>query len=580
MKDDNDRYLQGTLPLDPFADTECLDASAAGVMGVENPNWGAPLPICPIAYVPSFPVEVLPGWFRNWVIAHADALQCPVDLPAMLGFSILSVSSAKKFEVLVRSGWREPINTYVAVALEPGESKSPVFKAATQPVNRFVDEQQKRLAPEIRAAKARADIAAKCVGQLKSDAAKACDPAERAKLLAQLDDALEEQAAIQIPVKPRLILDDVTAESLEVVLRQQGGRIAVLSDEGGPFEIMGGRYTDGIPNIEIYQKGYSGSAISTDRIGREGGSVRNPSITMGLAIQPDVITSLREKKGFRGRGLLDRFLWSIPRSLVGSRVADPPPVADEVHKSYEQGVTALLEISADKDGLGEIIPRSIPLTKKAYALFVEFKKANELMLRPSGELESIKGWGNKLPGTVVRIAGLLHLADRVGETSARMMEPIGEGEMRRAIRIAEYLRAHARIAFDMIEADPIARKARYILEWIERKRVATFTLREAYMPLRARFRTPAKMNPPLELLIDLRVIRLRPSPPRSGPGRRPSPIFDVNPAIHAQNAQNSASGSPDGSSVRSVQSFGTSAPDSPAVFAVTQAGVTGGDQDV
>ena len=32
------------------------------------------------------------------------------------------------------------------------------------------------------------------------------------------------------------------------------------------------------------------------------------------------------KKGFRGRGLLARFLWAIPESLVGRRAPDAPPV--------------------------------------------------------------------------------------------------------------------------------------------------------------------------------------------------------------------------------------------------------------
>ncbi len=53
--------------------------------------------------------------------ALAEALQCPVDLPAMLGMAVLSLACAKKFQVLVRSDWDEPVNLYVVVALKPGE---------------------------------------------------------------------------------------------------------------------------------------------------------------------------------------------------------------------------------------------------------------------------------------------------------------------------------------------------------------------------------------------------------------------------------------------------------------------------
>jgi len=66
----------------------------------------------------------------------------------------------------------------------------------------------------------------------------------------------------------RLIADDVTAESLELVMRQQGGRIAVFSDEGGPFELMGGRYSEGTPQYRHLPQGAQRSSILHRRIGR------------------------------------------------------------------------------------------------------------------------------------------------------------------------------------------------------------------------------------------------------------------------------------------------------------------------
>jgi len=576
VKDDNDRYLAGTLPLDPFADADALDATTVDGEYAGNPTWGDPLPIGPTADVPSFPVEVLPAWLRDWVTALADDLQCPVDLPAMLAIAVLSLCCAKKLTIHVRSGWDEPINLYVAVALKPGESKSPAFAAAIRPIAQFVAEERRRRDPEMRTVAARADIAAKRIEHLKARAAKATDPAEHAKLLDLVDEAVFEQRAVEIAAPLRLILDDVTAESLEVVLRQQGGRVAIMSDEGGPFELMGGRYSDGIPNIDIYLKGHSGSPISTDRIGREGGSVQNPAITIGLTIQPDVVTSLRDRKGFRGRGLLARFLWAIPRSRVGSRIADSPPVPDDVRRAYKEGVTSLLGIVAGKDESGEIRSQSIDLTSEAYALLVEFKDRIEPSLGPSGELESLADWGNKLAGTVVRIAGLLHLADRAMEPPERRSDPIVEEEMRRASRIADFLTAHARIAFDLMESDPVARGARHILAWIDRTGAETFTVRQAYQASRARFRAPAEMDAPLGLLVEHEVIHRRPTPPRSGPGRPPSPIFDVNPAVHAQNTQNSVPEAPDGNSAHSVRGPAPCETDFPVPSQVPMDSVTGG----
>jgi len=544
VKDDNDRHRDGTLPSDPFAGAEPIDGSGE--------PWGNPLPLGQTANVPAFPAEVLPPWLKNWVVALAEALQCPVDLPAMLALAILSLSCAKKLKVQVRPDWDEPLNLYVAVALKPGESKSPAFTAAIRPVAQYVAEEQRRMEPQIRAAAARYDVATKRIDHLKIQAAKAGDAERHVRLLKEIEEAVLEQAALYVPAQLRMILDDVTAESLEVVLRQQGGRIGILSDEGGPFELMGGRYSEGVPNIDIYLKGHSGSPISTDRISRSGGSVRNPAITIGLAIQPDVITGLQEKKGFRGRGLLARFLWSVPTSLVGERLADSPPVPEQVRAAYEEAIAALLRIPVEKDETGEIRPDMIDLHRKAYALLVEFKGTIEKHLGPSGELESIADWGNKLGGTLVRLAGLLHLADRAGLRQGGQFEQIGEGEMRRALRLADYLRAHAGSAFDMMSANPIARDARYILAWIRRTGTAAFTTHELYQAARARFRAPAEMDPPLVLLVEHLLIRPRTARQRSGRGRPPSASFEVNPAIHSQNSRNSEAPAMDGDFVNFV----------------------------
>jgi replicative DNA helicase len=559
IKDDNDRLLEGTLPQDPFSDAELLDPAAPDTATNEDQNWPDPLPISPVSNVPVFPVDTLPPWLRDWVTALATALQCPVDLPAMLGLAVLALCAAKRYQAHVIQGWDEPLNLYVAVALKPGESKSPAFAAAIRPVSRFVTEEHRRTDPEIRAAIARADVAAKRTDHLKTRAAKATAPEEYAKSLALVEEAVLEHASIDVPVPLRLVLDDVTAESLEAVLRHQGGRIALMSDEGGPFELMGGRYSNGIPNIDVYLKGHSGNQITTDRIGREGGSIQEPAITIGLAIQPDIIASLRDKKGFRGRGLLARFLWAIPESLVGRRAPDAPPVPLEVSQAYEDAVTSLLRRPTRRDETGEIKSRPMDFSAAAYELVVGLKAKNEPKLGLAGEFEDVADWGNKLAGETVRIAGLLQLADHALEPDASAPLGVGTDPMRRALRITEYLVTHAQIAFDMMGADPVAGLARYLLAWILRNDVTSFTRREAYMPLRARFKQPAELDLPLDLLSDHEIIRRRPDPPRSGPGRPPSPTFDVNPKIHAQNAQksqNSESGPPAGNSVNSVYGFG------------------------
>lgn len=72
----------------------------------------------------------------------------------------------------------------------------------------------------------------------------------------------------EIPVPPKIFVDDVTSEALAEVLEHQDERIAILSDEGGIFSTMSGRYNSGTPNFDVYLKGHSGSPLRVNRKGR------------------------------------------------------------------------------------------------------------------------------------------------------------------------------------------------------------------------------------------------------------------------------------------------------------------------
>jgi hypothetical protein len=42
-------------------------------------------------------------------------------------------------------------------------------------------------------------------------------------------------------------------------LQQVGGRLAIISAEGGVFDIIAGRYTNNVPNMDLWLKGHSGA---------------------------------------------------------------------------------------------------------------------------------------------------------------------------------------------------------------------------------------------------------------------------------------------------------------------------------
>ena len=332
---------------------------------------------------------------------------------------------------------------------------------------------------------------------------------------------------------PRLLVDDATPEALASLLAEQGGRIALLSPEGDVFDMMAGRYAQGGgPNLGVYLKGHAGDTLRVDRKGRPPEHVDRPALTVGLAVQPEVLRQIADRPGFRGRGLLARFLWSLPAGTVGRRQVGAAPVPAGVQERYETEVKALARSLLDQAELGRLAgvtePMTLLLDPAAAAVLLELEGELEPRLDPeTGDLAHVEGWAAKLAGATARIAGLLHLAKHLRDGWAK---PVEAETMRAAVAIARYLVEHALAVFDLMGADPALADARYLLDWIARTGAERFTRRELFTALpRGRFPKVDALDPALELLSAHGHIRRVDQPAPKGPGRPPSPAYEVNP---------------------------------------------------
>ena len=229
-KDENERLRAGQLPVDPEDDA---------VPMLSGEPWDEPIPF---GDAPAFPLEVLPPWLGVWAAEQAHAVQAPADLPALLGLAVLSFTTAKKVAVEIKPGWYEPTNLYVAVALAPGEGKSPIFAAATAPLREWERELRARRAPQIATLKS----ATGCTRSGPRTCVSARPEADATSNGAPLEDELRALAVDRVgrraPSAPRLVADDATPEAVGRLLSEQHGRLGVFSSEGGPFAILAGRY--------------------------------------------------------------------------------------------------------------------------------------------------------------------------------------------------------------------------------------------------------------------------------------------------------------------------------------------------
>ncbi|RKS06710.1 uncharacterized protein DUF3987 [Nocardiopsis sp. Huas11] len=489
-------------------------------------EWEAPTPLGARGKLPTFPAECLPEWIRAFVLALAEETQTPVDAAGCIVLAALSTAAGGRAIVQVRGTYTEPVNLFTVVALPPASRKSAVFRAITAPILAVEKELAERVRPQIVEAELARSIAA---GVAEKAKAKAIASKGAPDAVADATDAASAIEDIKVPAIPQLFVDDATPETAATILADQGGRLAVLSAEGGIFQILAGRYS-GSPNFDLFLKGHAGDMLRVDRKDRSE-HVDSAILTLGLSVQPDVIREIATGPGFRGKGLLGRFLYSLPESNIGTRNQEPDPIPEQVAATYNERLTRMVVHLFDWTD-----PQRLQLSPEADQLRLDYARALEPRLHPrTGDLGHMSDWAGKSVGAIVRIAALLHLADNPVD-GYRL--PISADTMAAAIRIGEYFTVHAEAAFDHMGADPEKERARLVLDWITRKKPARFTVREAFSGLpRGTFPKVADVLPSLELLEGYGWIAMEPPPPRNPKGGRPpSPAYQVHPQISGPGA--------------------------------------------
>lgn len=452
--------------------------------------------------LPDFPSHVLPDVLQRWVDAESHATQTPADLAGLLVLAVCSATVARRVEAEPRLGWREPVNLFVAVLLEPGNRKSAVFADATRPLREREAELIDAAKPTVARAQSERRQSEVRLRKLEKVAAEKEDADARH----QAGELAAELAQSSEPVLPRLIVDDATSEKLGIMLDEQGGRIASMSPEGGVFDLMAGLYSkSGIPQFGVYLMGHSGDDLVTDRVSRDSVRVKRPALTCAYAMQPAVIEGLAENVAFRGRGLLARFLYAAPRSWIGQRKIAPEPVPHGVREAYHAAVRKLGSLE------GEHV---LKLSQEASAALRAWETEVEGMLGDGGSMELMRDWGAKLVGATLRLAAVMHCV-KFGPTT-----PVGGPTFAAAVSVARYLVPHAEAVLHMMAGkdESFDNDAHYLLKWIERHGRQEFTKSEAQHHGKRRFPRADDIDPALTELTRRGYIRLRPAK-ATGPGR-------------------------------------------------------------
>ena len=500
--------------------------------------WEAPQALEPER--PDFPLDTL-GQLAGSVLAVAEHLQAPVDLVAMMTLASISATVRGRATVQVRDTWTEPMNLYVLVIAGAGETKSPVLSHVTAGLREIERRDQDVNGEQVRRYEQRKRVLDGRLSKAEKTAIGATADQQVAEHLADM--ARREVDALEPVVLPRYLVGDVTAEGLVRLLAEQGGAMASLSAEGGLFDTLaGGRYSSGMANLDAVLQAHDGrEPILVDRKGGDPIRVEKPCLTLGLAVQPQVLAQAGESAAAEGRGFLARFLYSYPSSRVGRRLMRNRP-------SLDQGLVTLRDVMLGVDSLlgapqgscedfEDVSLRGhFTLSSLSVTVLEGYLESLEPRRHPLyGDLSPIGAWANKLDGQIARIAGLLALTRlSLGKTSSKSSEPwtVSVEDVKNACQIADYLIEHADLAHRLWRGQHavLSTEATQLLDWIRAHGQNEFTVRDAAQALRGRriFREAGAVHQAATVLASrghLRAITAE----HTGPGRPPSPRYAVNP---------------------------------------------------
>lgn len=484
-----------------------------------SPDWPEPnakflRPEIPCA--PELPIDDVFGTrFSMWAKRAAEAKSAPVDYVVLSVMSVLSSVIGNARWVSPRHGWYEPPVIWTMLIGLPSAGKSPAIDAALQPLR--AAERPLREAAEVeKKAWSERSAIAKLAESTWKEAVKAAlkegqTPPKRPK----------EAGAGPSPHVPRLVVNDATIERLGVILANQPRGFLQMRDElAGWLEGMT-RYSGGGSDRPFWLEAYGGRGYTVERQNREPLTIDRLTIAVLGGVQPDRLNTLL----FRADddGLLARFLpiWPEPAPLCR-------PKAWENEDLLKRIIDKLLTLDLVADEHGQQRPRIVSFDERTQDLMDEFRQTvRSWESAVDGLMLSFIG---KMPGLTARFALVLAFLEWASEGGEEPYQITVEHFGRAAHLTEAYILPMARRAYADAATPKDERAARRLVQVVREQRWRTFSSREVLRLDRSGLSTKAALDPAINLLLELDVIReLEMS---TGPkGGRPQRLYAIHPTI-------------------------------------------------
>lgn len=414
---------------------------------------------------PPFPIDKLPTILSAMASSVSDVTQTSIDAAGVAILAMVSTAIMKKCYIRLTAGeggWEEKNNLYTVIVMPPAERKSAIFNHLVKPIMAY----------------------------------------ERA---IQHEQYAPSEGRSQPQRYRRLMTDDATPQALAELLEDNNERMSILTTEPGLFDMLSNKHHGKPMNLDVHLKSFTGDRIIIDRKNGHPIIIEEPSLTICMFAQPDALQGL--PKRLTGRGLLGRFLYSIPEPRRGQRDITLKSVPKELSEHYINTIRRLLEFNPHS---------SIPLTlsTEAFEVFQKYRSKFEPKLGEGGDLsyEFLSSWTERLPGQLLRIAALFHMvveAEKGAIDQDSLPRTIPPEAMEHALAFSDYFLEHAKQALGCIKKDDSMEDAEYLLEKLRTEGTYLYKRQILWSKVKGKFAKAERLDEALEVLRSRGYIRIK-----------------------------------------------------------------------
>lgn len=486
----------------------------------QAPEWKPIQPFEKAAELAPFPMSTLPKVLHDYVKAVSEYNSVYPEMCILPMFSALALSLQGKATVLhPGTGHPEPLNLFCITIAPPGERKTSTINMFTKPIYDY----ERRYNSIHQAEIDEYSIKHKMLSQRLDKAIKSAKKAEDEESALQLKQELTELE--QDPKTPlNYMIQDVTPEALISTLYYNHEKAAIISDESTLFKVLGGAYSSsknssGV-NFDILLSCYDGSQYKVDRKTSGNIYLKHPLVTIGTMIQPQPFKQILANADLNGKGLLQRFIFSQPRSNVGNIPFTTPRIPEQITTAYNDLMYNLLDKQTPEE------PAKLICDKEAFEVFRNYHDELQKKQRPGGMFSDFAEYASKQFAKVLRIAALLHLCEHSEAEKISGLTAI------HAVCIGAWLENQAAA---ILEADMISdteRNARYVmrklLEYVKKNPDIDEVLTKRDINRMCRRFNSEELHETLSYLDDMNVLRYSEEKQTKG---RPIMRVLLNPAI-------------------------------------------------